>query len=103
MVKPDYGLLTAIKNILFSTENSGLTYDVTNPQWRFHNLDSNSEGVTFGLKSHSEIFLSIQGKALEKSQIFYQLVIGAEDNTVSWISMVKKGNLLERWDWKMTI
>ena len=75
------------------TENSDLDYDVTHPEWRFHNLDSNSEGVTFGIKSHTEIVLSLQGKAAQKSEIFYQLVIGAEDDTVSWISMVKKGKI----------
>ena len=75
------------------TENSDLDYDVTHPEWRFHNLDSNSEGVTFGIKSHTEIVLSLQGKAGQNSEIFYQLVIGAEDDTVSWISMVKKGKI----------
>ena len=66
--------------------------DEAEPGWSFHDLAENSEGVTFGIKSSSEVVLSLQGNAFKKSNIFYQLIIGAEDNTVSWISLVRKGN-----------
>jgi hypothetical protein len=68
-----------------------LVLDEAEPDWRFQHLGDNCEGATFGLKSQTEVVLSLQGNAYRKSNIFLQLVIGAEDNSVSWISLVKKG------------
>ena len=49
--------------------------------------------MVVGPRSSSEVILSLRGDAYKKSSIFFQMIIGAEENTVTWISLVKKGKI----------
>jgi hypothetical protein len=46
-----------LKRFLPWPENGGLLFDEADPDWRFHELPDNSEGVTFGVRYSIVILL----------------------------------------------